>query len=263
MTSSVWSVHSLLTYVTNEDLSCFVFFFLSFSLCSPCLSCISDDAGFWLGVGHDASRDTVLPPDWTALTLSLPTNQWLLTNGCPFLFNLNVSLTICFSLNVFQWFTVYLFEKKCCCCCFWFSSLSLSSSFLSLLFVFVILTEPAVKRVKTGLVAYTGDSSDEEEDHSSNKASGPGNPGAAPPTSTSSGWTQGYRCPPPPPPRAKSQPQQQQQQLMPFWMAPWSPPSHRVLQDGSPERHHWWKRALLNSSSYFGLWVWADVLVFC
>uniref|UniRef100_A0A3P8UU49 KH homology domain-containing protein 4 n=1 Tax=Cynoglossus semilaevis TaxID=244447 RepID=A0A3P8UU49_CYNSE len=81
--------------------------------------------------------------------------------------------------------------------------------------------EPAVKRVKTGLVAYTGDSSDEEEDHSSNKASGPGNPGAAPPTSTSSGWTQGYRCPPPPPPRAKSQPpQQQQQQLMPFWMAP-------------------------------------------
>ncbi|XP_054476847.1 KH homology domain-containing protein 4 isoform X2 [Anoplopoma fimbria] len=77
--------------------------------------------------------------------------------------------------------------------------------------------EPSAKRLKTGLVAYTGDSSDEEEDHSTSKASGPGNPGAVPPTSTSSGWTQGYRCPPPPPPRAKTQPQQQP---MPFWMAP-------------------------------------------
>uniref|UniRef100_A0A673BVV3 KH homology domain-containing protein 4 n=1 Tax=Sphaeramia orbicularis TaxID=375764 RepID=A0A673BVV3_9TELE len=77
--------------------------------------------------------------------------------------------------------------------------------------------EPVVKRMKTGLVAYSGDSSDEEEDHSISKASGPGNPGAIPPTSTSSGWTQGYRCPPPPPPRAKTQPQQQS---MPFWMAP-------------------------------------------
>ncbi|KAF0045454.1 hypothetical protein F2P81_001983 [Scophthalmus maximus] len=74
--------------------------------------------------------------------------------------------------------------------------------------------EPAVKRLKTGLVAYTGDSSDEEEDHT---ASGPGNLGGVPPTSNSSGWTQGYRCPPPPPPRAKAQPQQQS---MPFWMAP-------------------------------------------
>uniref|UniRef100_A0A8C4DXF2 KH homology domain-containing protein 4 n=1 Tax=Dicentrarchus labrax TaxID=13489 RepID=A0A8C4DXF2_DICLA len=79
------------------------------------------------------------------------------------------------------------------------------------------LQEPTVKRPKTGLVAYTGDSSDEEEDHSTSKASGPGNPGAVPPTSTSSGWTQGYRCPPPPPPRAKTQPQTQS---MPFWMAP-------------------------------------------
>ncbi|CAJ1062365.1 KH homology domain-containing protein 4 isoform X1 [Xyrichtys novacula] len=77
--------------------------------------------------------------------------------------------------------------------------------------------EPVVKRLKTGLVAYTGDSSDEEEDHSTSKASGPGNPGAVPPTSTSSGWTQGYRCPPPPSPRAKTQ---TQQQSMPFWMAP-------------------------------------------
>ncbi|XP_039662205.1 KH homology domain-containing protein 4 isoform X2 [Perca fluviatilis] len=77
--------------------------------------------------------------------------------------------------------------------------------------------EPSVKRMKTGLVAYAGDSSDEEEDHSTSKASGPGNPGAVLPHSTSSGWTQGYRCPPPPPPRAKTQPQQQS---MPFWMAP-------------------------------------------
>ncbi|KAF3691995.1 Protein BLOM7 [Channa argus] len=77
--------------------------------------------------------------------------------------------------------------------------------------------EPTVKRLKTGLVAYTGDSSDEEEDHSTTKSSGAGNPGAVLPTSTSSGWTQGYRCPLPPPPRAKTQ---TQQQSMPFWMAP-------------------------------------------
>ncbi|XP_026172872.1 KH homology domain-containing protein 4 isoform X1 [Mastacembelus armatus] len=78
--------------------------------------------------------------------------------------------------------------------------------------------EPPVKRLKTGLVAYTGDSSDEEEDHCTSKPSGPGNPVAVPPTTiTSSGWTQSYRCPPPPPPRAKTQPQQQS---IPFWMAP-------------------------------------------
>lgn len=72
----------------------------------------------------------------------------------------------------------------------------------------------AAKRMKTGLVAYTGDSSDEEEDHSTSKASGPGTAGTLPPTS--SGWTSGYRCPPPPP-RAKTQ---TPQQSMPFWMAP-------------------------------------------
>lgn len=102
-----------------------------------------------------------------------------------------------------------------------------------------LLSEPAVKRLKTGLVAYTGDSSDEEEDHSTSKASGLGNPGAVPPTSTSSGWTQGYRCPPPPPPRAKTQ----AQPSMPFWMAPWSRKKKnlnslsalcRVLQDVHP-----------------------------
>ncbi|XP_068180874.1 KH homology domain-containing protein 4 isoform X2 [Antennarius striatus] len=75
--------------------------------------------------------------------------------------------------------------------------------------------EPAVKRLKTGLVAYSGDSSDEDDDHSNSKASAPGNAGSVPPTSTSSGWTQGYRCPPQPPPRSKTQPQS-----MPFWMAP-------------------------------------------
>ncbi|XP_054637459.1 KH homology domain-containing protein 4 isoform X3 [Dunckerocampus dactyliophorus] len=77
------------------------------------------------------------------------------------------------------------------------------------------VAEPAGKRIKTGLVAYAGDSSDEEDDHSATKASGPGNPGASPTTSLD--WIQGYRCPPPPPPRAKTQPQPQS---MPFWMAP-------------------------------------------
>ncbi|KAJ8287877.1 hypothetical protein COCON_G00005360 [Conger conger] len=71
--------------------------------------------------------------------------------------------------------------------------------------------EPAVKRMKTGLVAYTGDSSDEEDDHVAAKMAGAGNGGGG-----SSNWTLGYRCPPPPPPRPKTQ----AQQPMPFWMAP-------------------------------------------
>ncbi|MEQ2216788.1 hypothetical protein XENOCAPTIV_022329, partial [Xenoophorus captivus] len=74
--------------------------------------------------------------------------------------------------------------------------------------------EPAVKRLRTGLVAYAGDSSDEEEDHPSSKASWLGN---HPPTSSASTWAQGFRCPPPLPTRAKMQPQQQS---IPFWMAP-------------------------------------------
>uniref|UniRef100_A0AAZ3PVD9 KH homology domain-containing protein 4 n=1 Tax=Oncorhynchus tshawytscha TaxID=74940 RepID=A0AAZ3PVD9_ONCTS len=82
----------------------------------------------------------------------------------------------------------------------------------------------AVKRMKTGLVAYAGDSSDEEEDHSTPKTFGAGNhgnvAGATHSTPTSPpGWTLGYRCPPPPPQRAKTQ-QAQSQQPMPFWMAP-------------------------------------------
>ncbi|KAJ8392801.1 hypothetical protein AAFF_G00070050 [Aldrovandia affinis] len=72
--------------------------------------------------------------------------------------------------------------------------------------------EPAVKRMKTGLVAYTGDSSDEEDDHVASKSIGAGNGGGG----SSSSWTLGYRCPPPPPPRPKTQAQQH----MPFWMAP-------------------------------------------
>ncbi|CAL8247282.1 unnamed protein product [Lota lota] len=79
--------------------------------------------------------------------------------------------------------------------------------------------EPSLKRVKTGLVAYTGDSSDEEEDnHSAPRALGTGNPGAVPPTSSS--WTQGYRGLTPAAPRVKAQTQHQQQPPMPFWMAP-------------------------------------------
>ncbi|XP_064153424.1 KH homology domain-containing protein 4 isoform X2 [Anguilla rostrata] len=72
--------------------------------------------------------------------------------------------------------------------------------------------EPALKRMKTGLVAYAGDSSDEEDDHVAAKAAGAGNGGGG----SSGGWTLGYRCPPPPPPRPKTQ----TQQPMPFWMAP-------------------------------------------
>ncbi|XP_036796166.1 KH homology domain-containing protein 4 isoform X3 [Oncorhynchus mykiss] len=84
--------------------------------------------------------------------------------------------------------------------------------------------DPSVKRMKTGLVAYAGDSSDEEEDHSTPKTLGAGNHGNiagvthSTPTSPP-GWTLGYRCPPPPPQRAKTQ-QAQSQQPMPFWMAP-------------------------------------------
>lgn len=102
-------------------------------------------------------------------------------------------------------------SETCCCYCFCIVYL-LSLSRFSFHVVFSLAS--AAKRMKTGLVAYTGDSSDEEEDHSTSKASGPGTAGTLPPTS--SGWTSGYRCPPPPP-RAKTQ---TPQQSMPFWMAP-------------------------------------------
>ncbi|MGH0163589.1 UNVERIFIED_CONTAM: hypothetical protein FKN15_045197 [Acipenser sinensis] len=73
------------------------------------------------------------------------------------------------------------------------------------------------KRMKTsvkgaglgaGLVAYAGDSSDEEEDHAANKNA----------SSFGQAWNSGYRYPPQLQ-RTKQQ-QQQQQQQMPFWMAP-------------------------------------------
>ncbi|XP_042629245.1 KH homology domain-containing protein 4-like isoform X2 [Cyprinus carpio] len=62
------------------------------------------------------------------------------------------------------------------------------------------LLEPQVKRVRTGLVAYTGDSSDEEDDHGASRAG--------------AGWT--YRCPSSPRLTAPKT----QTQTMPFWMAP-------------------------------------------
>ncbi|XP_066577853.1 KH homology domain-containing protein 4 isoform X2 [Amia ocellicauda] len=74
--------------------------------------------------------------------------------------------------------------------------------------------EPQVKRLKPGLglgkggglVAYAGDSSDEEDDHSAGKSLGPPS------------WGSGYRCPPLPP-RAPQPPRAKPPQ-MPFWMAP-------------------------------------------
>ncbi|XP_016112553.1 KH homology domain-containing protein 4 isoform X1 [Sinocyclocheilus grahami] len=65
------------------------------------------------------------------------------------------------------------------------------------------LLEPQVKRARTGLVAYAGDSSDEEEDHGPFRAAG------------AAGWM--YRCPSSPPSRPKTQ---TQTRPMPFWMAP-------------------------------------------
>ncbi|XP_016084414.1 UPF0469 protein KIAA0907 homolog [Sinocyclocheilus grahami] len=59
------------------------------------------------------------------------------------------------------------------------------------------LLEPQVKRVRMGLVAYAGDSSDEEEDHGAFRAAG------------ATGWT--YRCPSSPPTRPKTQTQTQPQ----------------------------------------------------
>uniref|UniRef100_A0A672PQ64 KH homology domain-containing protein 4 n=1 Tax=Sinocyclocheilus grahami TaxID=75366 RepID=A0A672PQ64_SINGR len=67
----------------------------------------------------------------------------------------------------------------------------------------VFMQTPQVKRVRMGLVAYAGDSSDEEEDHGAFRAAG------------ATGWT--YRCPSSPPTRPKTQ---TQTQPMPFWMAP-------------------------------------------
>lgn len=37
--------------------------------------------------GHNLSCDAVLPLDWTAQTMLVPTNQWLLSNGSPLLYS--------------------------------------------------------------------------------------------------------------------------------------------------------------------------------
>lgn len=95
----------IFVYLANKNLSCFcVFLFFSVFFFSSMY--LWGDAGFWLGVGHDSSCDAVLPLDWSAYTLSVPTNQWLLSNGgSPSLLRWQILflnlLTICFPQNVF------------------------------------------------------------------------------------------------------------------------------------------------------------------
>lgn len=146
----------------------------------------------------------------------------LYVNGCPpppppicwHEFNLNL-LTICFSQNVFFFLVIMNFcQMKLVFFCFSLLHLCLVSLFS---FFCSVLSEPVMKRLKTGLVGYAGDSSDDEEDRGTSRASWPGNSRAALPTSAPPGWTRGYRSAAPPPPRAKTQPQQQS---IPFWMAP-------------------------------------------
>lgn len=220
MTSSVWISCSLFTFLTNENLSCFcVFLFFSVFSSLPCVSGVMLDTDWGWG--------TTRPVMPSCRSIGRPLRcRSPPTNGCSLLYRADINvdlnlLTICFSQNVcgiiHLWFLkrVVVFFRVC------FFSPFFSKCAACLFFLLfaptLFFSEPAVKRLKTGLVAYTGDSSDEEEEHPTSKASGPGNPGAVPPSSASSGWTQGYRCPPPPPSRAKTQPQQQS---MPFWMAP-------------------------------------------
>lgn len=72
--------------------------------------------------------------------------------------------------------------------------------------------DPQVKRIRTGLVSYSGDSSDEEEELASQKVGEASVAGSSPST-----WTAGtFRCPAPSQPHPKTQ----TTQSMPFWMAP-------------------------------------------